>query len=110
MRMFKTRHPLKYYFAKLRARARERGIPFGLSFHAYARLARATGYDNPANRGRMPASLSLDRIDPRRGYEDDNIRVISLADNTRRAHCEPADDPGVYSDSAPASSSGLAPW
>lgn len=34
-------------------------------------------------RGKTAKSLSIDRVDPRRGYEAGNVRVLTLAQNSR---------------------------
>ena len=81
MRRWKEKHPEKYAFHKLRSRAKERGHKFTLTFEDYVRFARTTGYFE--KKGKTAMSLSIDRIDPRRGYEPDNIRAMTLSMNSR---------------------------
>lgn len=79
------KNPSVHIFDNARARAKRLGLPFSLTrdtvefpekcpvlgvrlkYHSY----RANGH----------ASASLDRIDPKRGYVPDNVRVISLRAN-----------------------------
>lgn len=81
-RRFKEAHPLKYSFIKLKARAKERGHAFTITYGYYERLAIQSGY--AAGKGRSADSLSLDRIDPRRGYEPGNLQVITISENSRK--------------------------
>lgn len=80
-RRWKERHPLRYSFNKLRYRAKERGHVFKLTFEQYQRFALASGYAE--NKGKTAESFSIDRIDPERGYELDNIRCVTLSENSR---------------------------
>lgn len=82
-RRFKERFPLKYSFVKLRARAKERGHSFSLTFEEYEKFAIETGYAQL--KGKTKYSLSIDRRNPARGYHSDNIRAVSLSLNTRLA-------------------------
>jgi len=80
-RRFKEKHPLKYFFNKLRSRARERGHEFTLTFLEYEHFATTSGY--AALKGKTKYSLSLNRKDPERGYHADNIEAVTLSMNTR---------------------------
>jgi hypothetical protein len=80
-RRWKAKSPLKYAFAKLRNRAKERGHSFSLTFAEYEKFAIQTGYAEL--KGKTKYSLSIDRRDPSRGYHSDNIRAVSLSLNTR---------------------------
>lgn len=80
-RINKQNHPLRYRFNLLRCGAKRRGIEFKLTFNRYEELAKESGLHN--NRGKTSDSLSIDRIDPKRGYEDDNVRVVTIAWNSR---------------------------
>lgn len=80
-RNFKAKFPLKYAFGKLRARARERGHDFQLTFEQYQKFAVDTGYDQL--KGKHAASLSINRKDNSKGYHIDNIEVVTLSHNSR---------------------------
>lgn len=79
---YKEKYPLRYAFQKLRARAAERGHAFTLTFEQYEQFAIKTNY--ATLKGKSSQSLSVDRIDPKRGYHADNIRAITLRENSRR--------------------------
>ena len=78
----RQRTALKQPFAKLRARAAERNIEFSLSFRDFVALAERTGYT--LGRGRGQDALSIDRINPWRGYTLSNIQVITNRQNLAR--------------------------
>ena len=80
-RQWKAKHPLRYSFSSLRVRARQRGHAFELTFDDYVTFAKATGYDQL--KGKTKTSLSIDRIDPAKGYRRDNIRAVTLSENSR---------------------------
>lgn len=78
---YKTNQPIRYGYFKLKFRAKERGHEFNLSLDEYTQLYRQ-GYG--AAKGRTVKSLQLDRIDPSRGYEIGNLRVVTSEFNGRR--------------------------
>jgi hypothetical protein len=80
-RRFKEAHPLKYSFAHLRQRAKERGHAFTLTFADYEAFAIQTGYDKL--KGKTKHSLSIHRKENHRGYEKDNISAVTLSLNSR---------------------------
>lgn len=80
-RRFKAAFPLKYSFNLLRNRARHRGHDFSLTFAEYEAFAIKTRYGRL--KGKTALSLSIDRENPARGYHADNIRAVTLAENTR---------------------------
>lgn len=80
-RMWRESHPLTATFQKLRTNARRRGHAFTLTLPRFEELVRASGYLE--RKGKTAKSLSIDRIDPRRGYHDDNVRVVTLSVNSR---------------------------
>jgi hypothetical protein len=82
-RRWKAVSPLKYCYAKLRNRAKERGHEFLLTFGEYEEFAKKTGYDKRENRGKTKYSLSIHRIDGKRGYVASNIAAITLSINSR---------------------------
>lgn len=80
---YKRKYPLHYWFNILRSNARRRGKKFTLSFCEFEMFCKKTGYIE--KKGKTATSLSIDRINPMRGYTKENIRAISLSDNTRLA-------------------------
>ena len=81
MRKHKEKNPLRYAYTKLKSRAKERGHEFKLTFEQYKQFALETGYLE--KKGKTADSLSIDRIDPSRGYEVGNIRAVTLRENAR---------------------------
>lgn len=78
---YKLRNPIKYAFIKLRYRAKERGHEFTITIFDYACLW--FGHYG-SEKGKSSESLSLDRIDNSKGYVCGNLRVTTLAFNSRR--------------------------
>lgn len=83
-RWLKKHHPLKYYFGKLRRRAKERGKDFSLTFEQYRTFCLNTDYHKL--KGKSSISLSIDRKDDKQGYHAWNIQAISLRENTRKQY------------------------
>ena len=75
-------HPLKCSFAHLRARAKERGKDFSLTFLQYQEFAIKTDYARM--KGKTSLSLSIDRLFDDQGYHFWNIRAITLRENSRK--------------------------
>jgi hypothetical protein len=82
-RRYKASKPLRYYYNLARCRAKRRGIAFNLSFEFYEKLVNDAGWDE-TKRGRSATDLSIDRIDATRGYEEDNVQVISIGENAAK--------------------------
>ena len=78
---FKDRHPLRYYYNKLKYRAAERGHAFTLTYEEYCAFAEKTGY--LYEKGKTAKALSINRIDNTKGYSADNIEVCLLSVNSR---------------------------
>lgn len=79
--LWKEKHPLKYFFKKLRDRAKERKKPFDLTYAEYEEFARQTGYDK--FRGKTKYSLTIHRIKNHLGYTRSNIAAVTLSLNAR---------------------------
>jgi hypothetical protein len=90
-RRWKKRYPLRYSFNKLRNRARERGHAFSLTFEEYEEFAISSGY--AARKGKTAESFSIDRIDSTQGYYRDNIRCLTLSENSSYHNKPREDDP-----------------
>jgi len=77
-------NPENYYFNILRSNANRRGKQFSLTLEEFKVFCKRTGYLE--KKGKSAGSASIDRIDPSKGYQLDNIQMITLADNTRKMH------------------------
>lgn len=71
-------------YAALRDHARSRGIEFNLSYDYFLGMTDCAAFwcPPPENFG---DHVSIDRIDPRKGYIQSNIRVVSVSENCRKA-------------------------
>lgn len=79
-RSYRSRHPIRACFQNLRWNATWRMKEFDLPFDEFRSLCLATGYHD--QRGRAADSLSIDRIDPTKGYVTGNVQVITLRENS----------------------------
>lgn len=70
--------PIPRLFRNLKAR----GKRFALSLDFFTDLVLSTGY--AYFHGREKCRLHVDRIDPRRGYEPDNVQILPADENARK--------------------------
>lgn len=84
-RMQKSRqaHPLKYIFLNIKHNAKRRGKEWLLTFDEFVTFCNVTSYDQ--FRGRSALSLSIDRIRNWEGYKADNIRAITVHENSSKS-------------------------
>lgn len=81
-RIFKRDHPVQYAYNKIKYRAIQRGHAFDLSFEQFKKFAIDSGWLD--GKGKEATSLSIDRINETKGYSVDNVRVITLSENTAK--------------------------
>ena len=81
-RLWVERNPEYYLYDTLRWHARCRRKVFTLTFEQFQAFCAKTGYAQ--RKGTEPESLTIDRIESARGYEADNIRVLTPAANSWR--------------------------
>lgn len=102
-RRYAALNPVAYAFAKLRWNAKRRGHQFTLTIEQFDQFCTWTNYI--ALKGKHGAALSIDRIRAHEGYTADNIQVLTLAENSRKAHHEgayaPASSPDPFDKAAP---------
>jgi len=83
-RRAKEVNPIKYAFRHLKFRAKERGHVFTLTLEQFEKFV---SEKMPLElRGRTADCLSIDRIDPSRGYEIDNIQVMTISENSAKGN------------------------
>jgi hypothetical protein len=80
-RKYREKYPLKYWYDTLKTNAKRRGKEFTLTIEQFSDFCKKTGYNE--KKGKTANSLSVDRIKPWLGYSADNIRAITLSDNTK---------------------------
>lgn len=78
---YREKYPLKYWYTTLKSNAKRRRKPFTLTLEQFGEFCMKTGYDE--KKGKTADSLSVDRIKPWLGYSADNIRAITLSDNSK---------------------------
>jgi len=86
MHAFRMRNPLLATYLRLRDGAKRRGLEFGLTREQFRELCEITGYLE--GKGTSPLSMTLDRIDARRGYVPGNLQVMTLRDNVAKGNRE----------------------
>jgi hypothetical protein len=82
MRIYKERYPEAYFFNLLRCNAKRRGKEFTLTIEQFKDFCNKTGYLE--DKGKNGNSMSIDRIDSEKGYTIDNIRILTLSNNTAK--------------------------
>lgn len=82
MRAWRSKNPVKAMFAALKHNAKRRGKQFDLTIEQWTEFV--TQHNMLDNRGKNGWSLSVDRIDQERGYAVDNIRPLTLSENSIR--------------------------
>lgn len=111
MKAWRLANPLKAAYATLRDHARRRRVNFTLTLEQYEMLITPSDYLNL--KGHTREDLHLDRIDPLRGYEFDNLQILTCSENSAKGatkdkkryvaerlariaamNLAPADDPG----------------
>ena len=76
--------PIGYTYDLLKQNAKRRGKVFTISKDYFRAFCLSTGYMD--GKGKKAESMSIDRIDPSRGYEPGNIQVLSLSANSTKRH------------------------
>ena len=85
-RKHRERHPLKYWYDTLKMNAKRRRKSFTLTLGEFETFCKATGYNE--KKGKTANSLSVDRIKNDDGYSFDNIRAITLSENSIKRNTE----------------------
>jgi hypothetical protein len=81
-RQQRAKDPVRYVWSYLRSNAKRRGVHFALPLDWFRDFVAQNGYME--GKGRTAQSLSFDRRDSRKGYIPGNVRVITIAENSRR--------------------------
>ena len=78
----KERNPYKYFYGKLKNRAKERRHSFSLTLTQFTCFCRM--HDLLSKRGKTALCLSVDRIDGSQGYHMWNIQPLTVSANSRK--------------------------
>lgn len=81
-RKYREKYPLKYWYDTLKMNAKRRGKEFTLTIEQFGEFCMKTGYDE--KKGKTADSLSVDRIRNWEGYHFNNIRAITLSENSKK--------------------------
>jgi len=84
-------NPIGYYYHRLRCRARRREKEFTLTKEEFRRFCEETNYLEL--KGNHWNKMTIDRIDHLRGYSYDNIRMISMSENSIKGNHEKVEVP-----------------
>jgi hypothetical protein len=84
---WRRQNPKQAAFATLRDHARGRRIKFTLTFAHFVEITTAAGYWNQSS-DNFANCLSIDRIRAGMGYEDGNVQVITVSENSAKSHRE----------------------
>ncbi len=82
----KEKNILRYTFDYLKQNAKRRGKEFILTIEEFKDFCIKTDYLNL--KGKNANSLTIDRIDNKKGYQIDNIQAVSLSYNSRKSYFE----------------------
>jgi hypothetical protein len=86
MKLWRARNPMRATYNNVKGKAKQRKIAFSLTFDEFVSICEASGYIE--GKGHAPDDLSLDRVDPNKGYEFDNIAVITISENSSKGSYE----------------------
>ena len=81
-RQLKKRHPATYFLNTLRHSARKRNLPFTLTVTQFKQFCNKTGFLKL--KGKKKDDATIDRIDWNKGYDINNIRMLSHGKNSRQ--------------------------
>ena len=81
-RLHWQKYPLKYWHTTLKYNAKRREKEFTLTLEEFEEFCKQTGYGEL--KGRTATSLSIDRVDNNLGYSKDNIKAITLSENSSK--------------------------
>lgn len=82
-RQYRERNPIRSSYTNLKCNSKRRGIEFSLTFEEFEQFCQQTEYIKGV--GKKKDSYSIDRIDPTKGYTIDNIQVLTLSENSKKA-------------------------
>lgn len=84
--LYRQRNPIRASYQSHKDNAKRRGIPFELTFDQFKKFAVETRL--VINSGKTAKSYSIDRIDNSKGYNLDNIQVLTISDNSKKYHAD----------------------
>ena len=79
-------NPYTFYLGELRRRAKRRGKTCTLTVQEFKDFCLRTGY--LSSKGVNAGDSHIDRIDPDRGYENDNIQMLTNTENLKKKYAD----------------------
>lgn len=83
---YKAKHLHQYYLSELKQRAKRRGKSCSLTLDQFKEFCSRTGYLR--KKGVMAGDSHIDRIDPTRGYDHDNIQILTNLENLKKKYSD----------------------
>lgn len=82
-RLFKQRNPYRYFYNLHKQKAKQRCIPWKLSFKEFKRIWQESGvWDEKRFKTEITTDTwSMDRKNVNKGYEPNNVRIVKLSVN-----------------------------
>jgi len=78
----KEQNPVSYFFSVLKQNARRRNVKFELTVDEFRKFCEKTNYI--ALKGKGAGKMTIDRRDPREGYNYKNLRILEHGQNSRK--------------------------
>lgn len=75
---------VRYTYDKLKSNAKRRGKMFTISISYFRQFCEDTNYIEL--KGRTALKMSIDRQDVTKGYEEGNLQIMSVGDNSAKYH------------------------
>jgi hypothetical protein len=82
LRKWRSKNPFLASYHHIKDRAKQRGIKFLLTKEQFKKFCDETGYLD--KKGTTAESMTIDRIKNNLGYQEGNIRILSLSENVKR--------------------------
>lgn len=82
MRHFRENNPIHYYYHILKNNARKRSKRFVVTVTEFEKFCKETHYIEL--KGKTKNSYSIDCVIEEKGYEYSNMRILTVADNTKK--------------------------
>lgn len=82
VRNHRKKDPIRYAYQTLKDNSKRRGKEFTLTLEEFKTFCVHTDYIT--GKGKSKESYSIDRVDNTKGYTIDNIRVITLSENSKK--------------------------
>ena len=89
---YKAKHPLRYCYLVLRSNARRRGKKFTITMKQFVRWAKKVNYKPVGEKPSYPdfkSRPSVDRKIDELGYQDGNLQLLTVSDNSKKRHGVP---------------------